>query len=323
MTFSDLKGFDDVFDQTLNNDIQDGLVEFFDWGLLQKGNYFNSDLGESSPNGQDYSRLKVTNEYSYASGQVWEGFRSNWVWQSGVNHSPAPITGTDHLNPGVSGIYIDDNYYPVTTTGEYAYHVDHINGRVIFDSAISRTSKVQVEHSYRWINVTYAADVPWLREIQYRTNQPDENFLDLDADQWRVPSDSKLQLPAIAIEVVPVRKFKGYQLGGGQWVFTDVLFHCLAEDEVTRNKLVDIVSFQNDKVIDLFDSNTANSSGAFPIDYRGVPVPSALRYPDLVNAYPGGRLKFSNTRTQSMTMINTNLYGGIVRITTEGIKSNI
>ena len=92
-------------------------------------------------------------------------------------------------------------------------------------------------------------------------------------------------MPAIAVEVVPQRTFKGYQLGGGQWVYTDVLFHCIAEDEVTRNQLVDIVSLQNDKNIHLFDSNKINGSGDFPLDYRGVPVPSALRYPDLINAH--------------------------------------
>jgi len=323
MTFSELKGFNSVFDQTLSNDIQDGLVEFFDWGLLQKGNYFNTTLGETSPNGQDYSRLTMRDNAHYSSGQVWEGFRSNWVWQSGISYSPAPINGTDHENPGVSGIFIDDNYYPITTTGTYAYHVDYINGRVIFDSAVPTGTKVQVEHSYRYINVIYANDLPWIKEVQYRTQEPDANFLDQSDDQWRPPPEMQLQLPAIAIEIVPMRKFKGYQLGGGQWVYTDVLFHCIAENETDRNKLIDIISFQNDKNVDIFDSNTASASGASPIDYRGVPVPSALRHPDLVNYYPGGRLKLTNTRVQEMKMINTGLFGGIVRTTTEGIKTNI
>ena len=37
---TNLKGFTSVFQYTLNNDILDGLVEFFDYGLLEKGNYF-------------------------------------------------------------------------------------------------------------------------------------------------------------------------------------------------------------------------------------------------------------------------------------------
>ena len=55
----DLKGFDSVHDPNPNNEIQDNLIEFFDWGLLNKGNYFNVTLGETSSRGDDYSRLRI------------------------------------------------------------------------------------------------------------------------------------------------------------------------------------------------------------------------------------------------------------------------
>ena len=73
--FSPLRGFSSVFDSTLNNDIQDGLIEYFDWALLEKGNYFNSSLGELAPNGEDYSKLRLSSDDQYSPGQVWEGFR--------------------------------------------------------------------------------------------------------------------------------------------------------------------------------------------------------------------------------------------------------
>ena len=77
-----LKGFDSIQDYSLNNNIQDALVEYFDWALLEKGNYFNVTKGELAPNGQDMSRLRLSSNDSFASGQVWEGFRQNWVWQA-------------------------------------------------------------------------------------------------------------------------------------------------------------------------------------------------------------------------------------------------
>ena len=116
---------------------------------------------------------------------------------------------------------------------------------------------------------------------------------------------------------------KGYQLGGGQFIDTDVLFHCLAEDEFTRNKLVDIVSLQNDKSIILFDSNKISNSGDFPLDYRGVPVSGALRYPDLIAKYPKSKVRLKNTVVQGVNTINSNFYAGIVRITVESIEENI
>ena len=41
-----LLGFNSVFSSNLNNELLDSLVEFFDYELLCKGNYFNSSLGE-------------------------------------------------------------------------------------------------------------------------------------------------------------------------------------------------------------------------------------------------------------------------------------
>ena len=37
----DLKGFNSVFSATLNNEIQDNIIEFLDWALLEKGNYLS------------------------------------------------------------------------------------------------------------------------------------------------------------------------------------------------------------------------------------------------------------------------------------------
>jgi hypothetical protein len=318
-----LKGFTSIHDSTLNNDIQDGLLEYFDWALLEKGNYFNVELGETSPNGEDMSRLRLSSDDNYTAGQVWEGFRKNWVWQSGISYSPAPIVGTDNANPGVSGIYVDDTFHPSTSAGTYAHHIDYFNGCVIFDSAIPTGSKVQVEYSYKWINVVYANNVPWLREVQGGTSQPAAAFLQTGKGEYDLPPESRLQLPTIAIEIVPGRSFKGFQLGGGQWVYTDVIFHCIAEDEITRNKLVDIVSLQNDKNVELFNSNAINTAGKFPLDYNGTPVSGALRHPDLVEQYNGGRIRLTKGNTQDMIFLGGSLYGGTVRFTTEGIKTNI
>jgi hypothetical protein len=315
MSYQSLKGFNNIFEQTLNNELQDNIVEFLDWGLLEKGNYFNVTLGETAPNGSDYSLLSLSNNSNYTSGQAWDSFRKNWVWQSGVGYSPEPLVGTNDAIPGISGVYVDDAFYPSDTTGSYAHKVDYFNGRIIFDSPIPTGSKVQSEYSYKYINVVYSNAIPWLREIQYNSNEP--------GNTSNLPSEMIVQLPAIAVEIVPRRTMRGFQLGGGQFVYTDVLFHCLAEDEITRNKLVDIISLQNDKSIFTFDSNRIADSGAFPLDYNGVPVSGALRYPELVDYYRGERLRFQNSIVQGMELINTNFYAGIVRTTVETIHTSI
>lgn len=319
-----LKGFDNIFETTLNNELQDNIIEFLDWGLLEKGNYFNVTKGELSPNGYDYSLLKMSSNPHYPPGKAWEGFRQNWVWQSGISYSPAPIVGTNNTKPGISGVYVNDTFYPSTTSGTYSHTVDYYNGRIIFDNAIPSGSKVQAEYSYKYINVIYANALPWIREVQYRTLDISSNFANMNQKgEFNIPSESRVQLPAIAVEIVPKRTMRGYQLGGGQFIDTDILFHCLAEDEITRNKLVDIISMQNDKIIYLFNSNLLASSGKFPLDYNGVPVSGALRYPDIINTYPTSKAFLKNSIVQGMELINSNFYAGIVRMTAEVISTKI
>lgn len=313
-----LKGITDIFNATLSNEIQDNLIEFFDWGFMLNGNYFNVTLGEQSPDGYDYSLLQLSDNTNYTPGQAWDGFRKNWIWQSGITHSPSPITGSNNAIPGISGVYVDDVFYPSNTTGDYAHSIDYFNGRIVFDSPVPTGSKVQAEFSYKYINFLYANNFPWLREVQYRS-------LDKTSDNsnYEIPSEMKVQLPAIAIEVVPSRTFKPYQFGGGQWIYTDVLFHCIAEDSFTRNKMVDIISYQNDKQFCFFSSDKIASSGAFPLNYLGYPNSGALRYPDLVSNYTGITVRLKNTTIQNMEILNSSLYGGIVRTTVENISTLI
>jgi len=323
--YLNLKGFTNVFDTTLNNELQDNLVEFLDWGLLEKGNYQNVSLGELAPNGNDYSLLKlVNNSVVNGSGTMWEGFRQNWVWQSGVTFNPQPVVGNNNSIPGISGVYVNDQFYSSNTTGSYKHKVDYFNGRVIFDTPIPSGSKVQAEYSYKYINVIYANSLPWIREIQYRTLDNPTRLNPSNNTEIQVPAEARIQLPAIAVEVVPKRTLKGYQLGGGQFVETDILFHCLAEDEFTRNKLVDIVSLQNDKTIYMFNSNEIGASGDFPLDVKGTPVSGALMYPQLIEKYHRkGGLRLKNSTVQGMELINSNFYAGIVRLTAETIETTI
>lgn len=323
MGYLELKGFNSVFDNTLNNDLQDNLVEFLDWALLEKGNYMNVHLGELSPDGQDYSKLKISSNTNFPSGMAWEGFRKNWVWQSGISYTPGPIVGLNNAKPGISGVYVNDVFYDSNTNGPYAHKVDYYNGRIIFNNAIPSDSKVQAEYSYKYINVLYSNSLPWLSEIQKQSLDLDASFNILNKGKYDIPSEARVQLPAIAIEIAPKRNLKGYQLGGGQWVSTDIIFHCLAEDDYNRNKLVDIISLQNDKTIIMFNSNQISNSGAFPLDYIGYPVSGAMRYPELVNLYPNGYIRLENSSVQNMQLYNSSFFGGIVKLTATIIDQNI
>ena len=334
--YTELKGFTQIGDNTLTSMVQDNVIEFFDWGLINKGAYFNINIPTSGQYGGDRHRLRLVDDPNYTEGQVWEAYRSNWVWQSGVDQSDAPVN--------ISGVYVGGTFYPKTTTGDYAHHVNYPWGRVVFDSAISTSSVVTMEYSYKWINVTYSNSVPWFRELQSRSHRVDSgHFLQAASGDWSQLAGSRFQLPAIAVEMVARRSSKPYQLGGGQYVNTDILFHIYAEDEYTRDKLVDVVSLQDDKTIYLFDTNRMTTDNRFPLDYRGAKASGALTYPDLVRPsgsdYGDGtfnagfrsdwkngrpdRLRFTNMRSQQMTVLSPSLYSGLVRCSAEVIMPGI
>jgi hypothetical protein len=292
-----LKGINSVFDTTISNEISDNLVEFFNWGLLNKGNYLNVSLNETK-NGVDISRLNPSESKSFAPGKAWDSQNKGWVCESGFSYTVQPIY--------VSGIYVNDVFYPSDTSGVYQHYIDYNNGRVVFNSAVSSTKKVQVEYSYKWINIEYAESFDGIKTLE-KTNLP----------------ESYIKTPVIAIETVGNIPSEGYQLGGGQYLNNKVLFHCYAEDDTIRDRLMDIVMFQNNKTIILFDSNKIYESGEFPMDYRGFPVQNAMNYMELVNKYPGYPLRFKDMTSNKSETKDSSLFGGVVKSVVEIIKLNI
>ena len=131
-------------------------------------------------------------------------------------------------------------------------------------------------------------------------------------------SNHRVQLPAIVVEAVPRRTFTPYELGAtSQFVYQDVLFHIIADTRWWRNNLVDIVSFQKDTTIMMYNNNTVAQSGAYPLDYRGMLVDSSKTYPCLVTDYPYKHMRFFNCIVTEMQTINSRLYQGTVRATFE------
>lgn len=291
-----LKGFSSVFDPTITNEIADNLVAFFDWGLLNKGNFFNVNLNE-----QD-SILKPLDNPNFEDGQLWQANNSNLVWQSGVD-----FNGTSPIL--ISGVYVDDTFYPSSTSGVYSHYIDYKSGSLIFNEPINSNSKVQLEHSYKWINVEYA-ESDYFKTVTSNPNE--ENFPEMVS-----------KLPIIAIEPLLDRKHSGYQLSGGQILKTNVLFHCIADNNVVTNILLDIVSFQNDKSIYFFDSKRVSASGNLPIDHRGSPVPNALNYKQLVTQYPSYLVRFKDVSLTKSQTKNNSLFAGVVKLTLELVKLSI
>ena len=86
---------------------------------------------------------------------------------------------------------------------------------------------------------------------------------------------------------------------------------------------MDIVSLQNDKTIYMFDSNKIAAASGFPLNHLGVPNSGAMQYPDLISNHYAKQLRFRDSSVQGMEMINSNLYGGVVKLSAEVIERTI
>lgn len=314
------KGITNIYEATPSEQIAPNMVAFFDWSFLQTGAYWNVEIDQGGPYGGNKSKLLLIQDPNYTLGQVWEGSRGNWVWESGIAQATQPIQ--------ISGIYVDSDYYPVSTTGVYSYKIDYPLGRVVFDNPISTASTVKVAHSYKWVKVATSDDYPLFKQLQYESLRTDnrDNTLTGSGD-YAILADSRIQMPAIIVEVAPVSTKTPYGLGGGQFVHNKVLCHVLGEDDTVVKKIADILAQQEDKTIFMFDIDRLGYENRYPLDMYGSIASGAMTYPDMVRlqeygGFRNNKLTFDDAEAQPINSL-AGCYHSVVRINTSVLVPKI
>jgi hypothetical protein len=308
---NDLVGFNKSQEPSISNILLDNFINLYDWGFLDKGGFVNNNIPSSGMYGGEKTRLRPVQDPNYTTGQVWQAHRPNWVWETGVSVG-SPIN--------ISGVFVTGVFRPVGNTTQ-PYHIDYVNGRVVFNSPISVSSNVRIEYSSKWINVIPAQGVPWFREIQQGSQRAAGQFEYFASGNWAQLGQTRVPLPTIAIDVSPPASLKPFQLGGGQWVNNDILFHVVAENEWECTNILDKIIYQNDRTISLYDVDQSIRSGVAPLDYRNSLTPGALPsglYPNLINKFKYLDCYIKDSKlTGKVTQLSPDLYVGTVRCTTE------
>lgn len=314
------KGVTNINRPLITNNLVYGVLDFCNFSMLNVGGYVNITRSPavSGAYGGDRFRLRKVDDKRFTDGTVYEGFRGNWVWESGIDYTPAPFRP--------SGVWINNTFY-LSSHATYGHYVDYPRGRIVFNSAIPSTSVVQTEFSSRTI---YFADAehPYLQRLMYDTWDVSRTDWQTSSGNWSDWADVRMQLPVVGVKFVDNMTFEPYQLGGGQWCNVDVLFYIFAEDKYTKRQLCDAIAEQNDKTIWIPNYALIKSATTYPVslDYLGRPVASALQYNDLVSegsAYRWRKAQFTNTRVQDNRSVHPNLHKGIVRTTLNFIMDNI
>lgn len=311
-------------DYFLLNNLEVNLEQWLNWSLLQMGNWFDVDYSVGGtntafPKTADPARLRLVDDPNYTDGQVWAGFRKDWVWETGVDYV-SPVDSLTY-NPNTVSVYVDD---VLQNSSDYA--VNYRLGRVIFNTAISTTSVVRAEYAFRWVQTYTMKDARWFRELQFGSFRGDDShFLQADSEGggWSINGQHRVQLPAIVVEAVPRGTSQGYELGNGSLVIDqDVLFHVVAEDSFIRNNLVDALRVQKDKTIVLFDTDAIISADDWPLDSNG-DIANSNVYPDLVTSHTYKKCWFHDAVLSEVEAIHPDLYEGTVRGTLQVVYGNI
>lgn len=311
-----------ITDPSISESILNNFVDFYDWGLLDAGGFYNITMPQSGIYGGDRHQMRMVDSKNYNVGQVWEGYRKNWVWEGSGN-----IDGVTEQPINISGVYIDGSFYDNANL-THPFYIDYPEGRVVFDNALPTSSVVELEYSHKRVSVIPAKGVSWFRQIQQNSFRNEKDFQVHGSGGWVQLGQSRIQLPALAIEVVPAQNTKPYQLGHGQWVNTDVIFYTITENHWECVNLVDTIVSQNDRSIMLYDTTQVAASGVSPFTFengkerelRGHANPSGL-YPNLVDNFRidggAGKCWITDTRGGDITQLSPDLYMGVTRCTTE------
>lgn len=275
-TYTRFRTTNDIGDYGLSEQLETNLIEFFKWGFLNIGAFFNVRIPSSGSYGGSPHILKLTYDANYDKGQVWQSHRKDWIWESGTEYSSQPIQ--------ISGVFIGNTFYPTSTTGTYSYKIDYPNGRVIFDEAIPNNSTVKCEYSYRYYTFPESSN-PWLKIIHPHSFRSDDNNLNIyGSGMWNTSPEKRIQMPMISIRAKPnFQKFEGRGIGSlYRWVNQQVECFILAETDFDMKQAHDIFVDQVEKQIKMFDMNRLESLNSFPLKADGSLSATPKCYPDLV-----------------------------------------
>lgn len=317
------KGVSNYSDSLTTQQLEANLISFLNWGFLSIGAFQNviktgdisyvteSDhtqiLTEDSQTildprqinyavgayGGEPAILRRVSDPNYLDGTVFEGFRKNWIWESNIEYPYQPIS--------ISGVYVDGNFIPKNSSGQYAHYIDYPAGRVVFNTPVSGSPEISCEYSFRHIYVDLA-DSPTFQQVQFNSYRIDDpTFALYGSGGWSVLSQNRIQLPCIVVEPVLTTSRIPYALGDYTVIHSqDCLFTILAETDYDRKQIHDTLVTQQEIVIKGFDKDKLLAASGYPVAYNGALQDNAIMYPDIVN---NNSLSWSNIRFKRMSSV--------------------
>lgn len=307
-------GVDHYGQPLASENFETSLLLFSQWAMLGIGAFSNVRIN-NAPSGiashsVDPSRLRLVRDPRYVAGRVWEGARSDWVWETGVEYPHQPIS--------ISGVYVNNNFIPKEQTGPSGYVISYPEGKIVFNSPIASGSKVQCEYSNRSVKIINGSQA-WFNQLIINSyNSADPHFMQSASGTWDVLSKNRVQLPAMIIEAIPKVNFYPLELGNlSRKHQQEVVITILAETSYDRNQIHDIIAYQWQKRIMGVDRKKLTEDRKYPLNYDGSLSASGIQYPQMVNGnYAWQQIRFENLKSREIEVPNP-LCGCEIRLTCE------
>ena len=195
---------------------------YLDLKFLSNGMYSNV-----ATSGGWYGGAQRVDQLTRVSASVYEGNFDNWISETDITGP----SGYEMIHS--SGIEVD-SVFTAWGSGALAPSIDYKGGRVLFQTDPGASAVVSSAFSYKQV-LTASPDASASKIIfsAYKDNSV--------ANLGQVPSGTLKQLPIVIVDP-QLREFTGRQLGGGQVVEQQIIFHVVANSRRQVNKLTDLLS---------------------------------------------------------------------------------
>lgn len=307
-------GVDNIGSTMFLNELENNYKSFLDWGFLNIGGFTNVEKPTQNISSFNLHVLKTTTDNNNLKNRVWQAPRKDWVHESGIVFS-----GVSPIN--VSGVYVNNTLYPAPTgSGSLTYSINYPEGKILFNSMVAASSLVEVEYSYKNIQVYKMEEFPYWKEIQYRSLENKTGMSLSDKGDFAINSENRVQLPAVVIESVARSESKPFRLGDKSLIIEqDILLHILSDNPRDKNNIVDILRLQEDREIWLYNTNEVIKSGLYSLNYNGSKNITGQNYYNIVNNENLRWLKcrITDVSISEINFVNIRMYGSVVRVSNE------
>lgn len=307
-------GVDSIGYPLIINELENNYKSFLDWGFLNIGAFTNINIPTQNISTFDLHQLKPIKDPHYPQLRVWQTPRKDWVYESGISYS-----GTSPID--ISGIYVNSNFYPAPTgDSSIGYKINYPEGKVIFNNNIPASSVVELEYSYKNIQIYKMEEFPYWKEIQHKSLENKVGFSLSDKGDFSISSEHRVQLPTIVIETVSRSTSRPFHLGDtSQILQQDILLHVISDNNTDKNNIIDIIRLQKDRIIYLYNTKNIVTNNVNALNYDGSKNINGQNYGTIINNdnYKWIECRISDINISDIYYTNIRLYGAIIRVTNE------